>query len=163
MGALFYLPNFGFASYNQSMGRRFYFRIAIMLAALYAIVSIIKNLNAEVIEDKAKDPSSILSVLIGSELRPMNWCPPDLMYIQDMDKKVIANKPDQFATFCEIMTSPATKETPSTQRKAVLLAVGRDSQVVLEWSTAKNFSVKGLPFQSTYLLQKLHENGLRLE
>lgn len=115
------------------------------------------------LEEKAQDPSSTLSILLGAEMRPLNWCPPETMYIQSADKKVVANNPAQLAMFCETMTTAASPEPATATKDLVLIAVARTKTVELMISPSGNFYVNGLPFKSKSLLQMLKEKGLRLE
>ena len=147
------------------MGTRFYIRIAIMLAALYGIISVIRSLDGGTIEKKAQDPSSALSILIGNEMRPMNWCPPATTHLQSAEGSVIAKGPTEIAHFCEVMTTSA-HVLPGESGKmdpgpVVLFAVSPKETVELRLDSKQNFSAKGLPFQSEALLKQLKSKALK--
>lgn len=136
-----------------------------MLAGLYGIVSLIGKLNDGAIQEKAKDPSSALSILIGAESRPMNWCPSDVESIESTDGKVLAELKVEISKYCELMVNVAevNKDKKNASQSLVLVAKGKSKKVELYLDSLNNLIADGMPFRSEQLLQLIKNKGFRPE
>lgn len=130
--------------------------------ALVGVFYGMRALDGGALEDKATDPQSALGILIGSDYRPMNWCPEKTQKIELFDStgglQATFEKPEDISSVCEIMMGAFSMDgIEESSFKKTLVAFGAAAEgVVLEQVPGKPvFRVKGMPFSSPMLSKAL--------
>ncbi|MFV3407671.1 hypothetical protein [Bdellovibrio bacteriovorus] len=140
-----------------------YLKIGMMVLALVGVFYGMKALDGGALEDKASDPQSALGLLIGSDYRPLNWCPEKAPKVEIFDQAGAVvktlEKPEDISSVCEIMMGAFSMEgIEESSFKKILAAHGASSGeiVILEQVPGKPvFRVKGMPFSSPMLSKAL--------
>lgn len=140
-----------------------YLKIGMMVLALVGVFYGMKALDGGALEDKASDPQSALGLLIGSDYRPLNWCPEKTQKVEIHDPagSVIKTleKPEDISAVCEIMMGAFSMDgIEESSFKKTLAAHGASAGgiVILEQVPGKPvFRVKGMPFSSPMLSKAL--------
>lgn len=130
--------------------------------ALGGVFYIIHQLDSGVVTKRLTDPNNSLGLLLGSDLKPYNWCPQETMAVEIFgnagESVGIVSSALEISSACEIMVEPFSSdgidEKDFTKR---LAAKGKDGQVrILEQIPEKSiFRVQGLPFSSPMLLKNI--------
>lgn len=144
------------------MKNSFYAKIGLLIVALGGVFYIINMLDSGAVTKRLTDPNSSLGLLLGSDLKPHNWCPANTVEVEVFDDsgkslKTVSSAVDISAA-CEIMVGSFSNEgIDEANFIRRLAAKGKDGQTrVLEHIPEKPiFRVQGLPFSSPMLLKNI--------
>lgn len=140
----------------------FYLKIGVMLISLGAVLYAIQALRSRDVTNKISDPQSALGILIGSDYRPLNWCPPETIKVeiysfQGTLQKTLSS-PEDVSAVCEIMmgafSSEGIEEKAYRQRLVAVDARG-ENKVLQQHEGRPIFRVQGMPFSSPMLEKAL--------
>ncbi|KHD88552.1 MAG: hypothetical protein OM95_08575 [Bdellovibrio sp. ArHS] len=140
----------------------FYFKIAMMIVSLGAVLYAIRALQTREFKQKLSDPQSALGVLIGSDYRPLNWCPGGTVKVEVYSltgelKKTLTSS-SEISGVCEIMmggfTSEGVEEAAYKKRLIALTSSG-ESKILEQNEKVPVFRAQGMPFSSPMLTKAL--------
>ncbi len=141
----------------------FFLKISMMLIALASVLLAIRALKTGEVVDKLSDPQSSLGLLIGSDYRPLNWCPPGVQKVEVFElggslQKTLRAAADVSAV-CEIMMGAFSSEgiEEGSYRKKLAAHGPSDAEIVIMEQVPGRpvFRVKGMPFSSPMLFKAL--------
>lgn len=135
-----------------------------MAISLGLVIYAIQALKSPSFQKQAADPSSALSILIGAEHRPFNWCPKAVRRVDVLDSEgVVAasfSSAADLSAVCEVMMGAApADEVDKLEFKKLLVASASEAAkpVILEKTVEKAiFRVHGMPFTSQNLEKVLN-------
>lgn len=134
-----------------------------MVTALVVVVYVIQSLRSPQIQTQVADPNSVLGILVGSDQRLLNWCPPEVSKVELLSEtgeilKELTSKQDVSAV-CELMVGGFSQEGTESAKFSVILKAYPDkgAPVVLEKQVGGGaiFRFKGMPFSCAGLVKAL--------
>lgn len=136
------------------MGLLSYLKIVVLIAALAGVLLLMKRLNSPDQQKIAKDPNSIMGILLGSDLQLYNWCPPEVEKIEIYSNQSQAliksvNSPQDISALCELMIGTNDKGPMDAKFDTKLKAYSKkDGEVVTLESVFGQplYRVKGASF-----------------
>ncbi|MBO9666593.1 MAG: hypothetical protein J7501_07235 [Bdellovibrio sp.] len=149
------------------MGFKFYLKVLFMVGSLGLVIYGIQTLRSQKFNQEVQKEDSALSVLLGSDARPMNWCALETQTVNIYDvageiQRTLTDSKDLSAV-CEILIGPITKEAAerSVFAKRMVAKDAKGAEKVLEQAPGTPyFRTQGLPFSSPMLekaLQRLSQ------
>lgn len=134
------------------MNRAQILKLGAMAVALAGVIYAMRLLQAPGFVSEVSGPSNPLSLMLGAELRPMNWCPEKTEKVEiPAAQKFFADAPS-ISRLCEIMIEPAsTEEVQIEDYQVVATASGSGQVKKLERNSKSVFRVEALPFHSKQL------------
>ncbi|KYG69054.1 hypothetical protein AZI87_07475 [Bdellovibrio bacteriovorus] len=140
----------------------FYFKIAMMIVSLGVVLYAIRALQTREFKQKLSDPQSALGILIGSDYRPMNWCPPETakveIYSLTGELKKTLTSSSEISSVCEIMLGGFTSEgvdEAAYKKRLVALTSSGESKTLEQNEKIPVFRAQGMPFSSPMLTKAL--------
>ena len=129
-----------------------------MILALVGVIYLMRTLNSGDAERSMSDPQSALGILIGAELRPLNWCPEDVSRIEIFDQdgaqlKSFTSKVE-LSRVCELMVGgfQKTDDQQLTFKKRIVASNAQGKHEFLEQANLPSiYRVQGMPFGSPML------------
>ena len=123
-----------------------------MALALGGVIYTMRLLQAPGFIGEATSPSNPLSLMLGAELRPMNWCPEKTMKLGIIKAQKDFTDAASISRFCEIMIEPVGSEEINVEDyQLVAVASGEGKEKKLERNSKSVFRVDGFPFHSKQL------------
>ena len=134
-----------------------------MVISFGIVIYAIQTLRSKEFSEKASDPQSALGLLIGSDYRPLNWCPAGVKKVELFGAdgalvRVVESAADLSAV-CEIMmgafSSEGIDEASYVKKLAAHGAPGGEIVLMEQVPGKPLFRVKGMPFSSPMLAKAL--------
>lgn len=134
------------------MNRAQIFKIGALLLALVGVVYAMRAMQSQNFVSEVSAPSNPLSLMLGAELRPMNWCPEKAEKLELVSPARIFVDAPSISRFCEVMIEPVTEDDVKiSDYQLVATASGSGSEKKLERNSKFVFRVGGFPFHSKQL------------
>lgn len=131
-----------------------FFKVALLLIAFAGVVYAMRTLRTTE-TSQGGDPNSPMALLLGSNLRPLNWCPAQTEKIELPVAGKILSDAAGISRFCEIMIDGASQNDVQIEDyQVVAIASGAGQTKKLERNSRGIFRVEGFPFRSDQM-QKL--------
>ena len=147
------------------MDKRLIFKVRMLLVSFGVVIFGIKTLKSPEFTRNSQNPDSAMSLLLGSDVRPLNWCPEKTLRLELLDNngqiQRTVESSQEISSLCETMIGGVNQDQLA---KAVFhdRIVSRNSDKVrkiLEQSEDGSlFRVQGMPFSSP-MLQKAVERS----
>ena len=142
------------------MNMKFFFKLVMMLAALFAVIYMMKGLRSPEFTQ-----SGTVSALLGTDAKPFNWCGTANVQVELRSSNPSVSATKQLskvdsARICEILIEPVSQDDLATDYAPVAQVIpqaGDKEVVILEQNSKGVFRVKDLPFRSTSLTKVLSE------
>ncbi|WP_374076715.1 hypothetical protein [Bdellovibrio bacteriovorus] len=137
-------------------------KVSMLLLALAAVIYGIKALQSPKIQTQAGDPNSVIGLLVGSDMRMLNWCPGTVTKVEVYSEageilKTLTSKQDLSAV-CELMIGGFTQdpaEVPVYKLKMKAYPESGNPVSLEKSSQTPIFRVQGMPFSSPGLVKAL--------
>jgi hypothetical protein len=148
---------------NKIMDKRVLAKILGMLVLLVFVVYTIKFIKSDEFVQNAESSDSALSILIGSQAHPVNWCPRQVTKLEVFDDdghvtQTLTTYPETVRV-CEVMMGSVAKDAlDSTEFVQRAIATGaKGEQKILEQGKKGSpiFRLQGMPFTSAMLEKAL--------
>jgi hypothetical protein len=140
----------------------FYAKIGMMIVALAGVFYGMRRLDSGDVGRKLSAPDSTLGVLLGSNEKITNWCPPETveveLYSEDGSLLKGFSAPVDISSFCEIMVGSfdnAEVDEKAYGKRLAAKSKAGDVKVLEQISGKPIFRVQGLPFKSDMLLKNI--------
>lgn len=156
MGILF-LFYFIFHAIMGLMKMTQFFKIALLLVSLGVVVYAMRLLQAPDVPTQLASPENPMALLLGSDLRPLNWCmvKVDKIELPGLGKNF--NKTPDISRFCEVMIEPVNQNDLQIEDyQVVAVATGEGKTKKLERNSKGVFRVESFPFHSKQLEKQFY-------
>lgn len=137
-------------------------KVAVLLMSLAGVIYAIVSLRTNGFGSGDQDQNSAMSLLIGGDYRPINWCPTPTERVEILDPtgQVMATITDEAETsaLCEIMMGAFSSEGVSeADYKTRLIAYDKQgNSKSMEQNLGQSvFRFEGMPFSSPMLIKAL--------
>ncbi|MDG0814844.1 hypothetical protein [Bdellovibrio svalbardensis] len=150
------------------MNTKLLLKVVMLVVALGAVIYGIKTLKSPEFSQKSNDPDNAISLLLGSDLRPLNWCfeKTTQMEILKDDGSILKTiqDPAEISSLCETMIGGVTADKLSQAvfiRRLVVRKGEKDERVLEQAKEGGLFRVQEMPFTSPMLeksLQRLNSS-----
>ncbi len=136
-----------------------------MLVALGVVIYGIKVLKSPDFAKTSKNPDSAISLLLGNDLRPLNWCSGKTSKIEILNneggiQKTLENSLE-ISSLCETMIGGVTADKLDQAvfvRRLVARGSEKEEKVLEQSKDGSLFRVQGLPFTSPMLEKALQRS-----
>lgn len=147
------------------MGFKFWLKIAFMIGSFGLVIYGMKQLRSPEFARDTQKEDNALSLLLGGDTRPLNWCLADTKKVEIYSEKGEVLKtletPKDISSVCEILIGPISAEAVQKSQFSRRLVATDAKGVVKTLEQAPNspfFRVDEMPMSSTVLekvLQRL--------
>lgn len=152
--------------YREGMKIGFILKIVVLCAALGFVIYGIRALQSPQVQTKLGEPNSALGILLGSDQRPLNWCPQNVQKVEIFSETGqvfrVLSTPQDISAVCELLIGGFTQssETPPAFYLKMRAYPVSGNPVSLEATQdGAVFRVQGLPFSSPGLVKVLKRLG----
>ncbi len=129
-----------------------------MTLALVGIFYLMRALDSGDVERSISNSGSGLGILIGSDLRPLNWCPPSVTKIEIYSPDGVVIKTFESAVelsrLCELMVGgfhKASEQEPTFYKKMRAFSAAGETLQLDQATQPGLYRVQGMPFSSPML------------
>lgn len=143
------------------MKASFFLKVIVLVISLAGVIYAIVSLRSNGF-DSGTDQNSAMSLLIGGDYRPINWCPTPTERVEILDPtgQVMATITEQaeISALCEIMMGAFSSEGVSeADYKIRMIAYDKQgNSKPLEQNLGQSvFRFEGMPFSSPMLIKAL--------
>ncbi|WP_413559290.1 hypothetical protein [Bdellovibrio sp. HCB209] len=147
------------------MGFKFWLKVAFMIGSFGLVIYGMKQLRSSEFAREASKDDSALSLLLGGETRPLNWCLAETKKVEIYSEKGEVQKtletPVDISSVCEILVGPISSdivEKAQFARRLVATDAKGTSKTLEQAPNSSFFRVDDMPMSSVMLekvLQRL--------
>ncbi|GEM_PF-1556681 len=144
------------------MKASFFLKIIVLVISLAGVIYAIVSLRENGFGSQDQDQNSAMSLLLGGDYRPINWCPTPTERVEILDPtgQVMATVTDEaeISALCEIMMGAFSSEGVSeADYKTRLIAYDKQgNSKSMEQNLGQSvFRFEGMPFSSPMLIKAL--------
>lgn len=129
-----------------------FFKIVVLLIAFGGVVYVMRMLQSPNTSAQMNSPDNPMSMLLGSDLRPLNWCMTKTEKLEIVASAKTISDAATLSRYCEIMIEPVVQSDMQVDDYQVVAVVsGEGKEKKLEKNSKGVFRVDGFPFHSKQL------------